>query len=181
MLWSPVYLKRRLSRPLPTKNGGILSTVKDVRTYVLALPDSPDPSAYWQRACQLLLDQADVEALSQRKLRGLAEKTKDGPQARRLLALAATYDGATRTEAAMIGGAGLQIIRDWVLHFNERGPDGLLERNRHPTGPCLPGSKANPCLEPPSLPAAGWTRRAAGPMRGLSVAPKPANALSPFG
>ena len=62
------------------------------------------------------------------QLRGLAKKTKDGPRARRLLALAATYDGATRTEAAMIGGAGLQIIRDWVLHFNERGPDGLRER-----------------------------------------------------
>ena len=59
-------------------------------------------------------------------LRGLARKTKDGPQARRLLALAAIYDGATRTEAAKIGGVGLQIIRDWVLHFNERGPDGLL-------------------------------------------------------
>ena len=59
-------------------------------------------------------------------LRGLAKKTKDGPQARRLLALAAIYDGATRTEAAKIGGVGLQIIRDWVLHFNERGPDGLL-------------------------------------------------------
>ena len=56
----------------------------------------------------------------------LAKKTKDGPQARRLLALAAIYDGATRTEAAMIGGVGHQIIRDWVLHFNERGPDGLL-------------------------------------------------------
>ena len=53
------------------------------------------------------------------QLRGLAKKTKDGPQARRLLALAAIYDGATRTEAAMIGGVGLQIIRDWVLHFNE--------------------------------------------------------------
>ena len=50
------------------------------------------------------------------QLRGLAKKTKDGPQARRLLALAAIYDGATRTEAAMIGGVGLQIIRDWVLH-----------------------------------------------------------------
>ena len=37
------------------------------------------------------------------QLRGLAKKTKDGPQARRLLALAAIYDGATRTEAAMIG------------------------------------------------------------------------------
>ncbi len=36
------------------------------------------------------------------QLRGLARKTKDGPQARRLLALAAIYDGATRTEAAKI-------------------------------------------------------------------------------
>ena len=60
------------------------------------------------------------------QLRRLAKKTKDGPQARRLLALAAIYDGAARTEAAKIGGVGLQIIRDWVLHFNERGPDGVL-------------------------------------------------------
>ena len=60
------------------------------------------------------------------QLRSLAKKTKDGPQARRLLALAAIYDGAARTAAAKIGGVGLQIIRDWVLHFNERGPDGLL-------------------------------------------------------
>ena len=51
------------------------------------------------------------------QVRGLARKT-DGPQARRLLALAAIYDGATRTEAAKIGGVGLQIIRDWVLRFN---------------------------------------------------------------
>src|SRR3979411_3027606 len=61
------------------------------------------------------------------QLRGLARKTKDGPQARRLLALAAMYDGATRTEAAKSGGVGLQIIRDWVLRFNARGPDGLLD------------------------------------------------------
>lgn len=60
------------------------------------------------------------------RLRGLAKKTKDGPQARRLLALAAIYDGATRTEAAKIGGVGRQIIRDWVLRFNARGADGLL-------------------------------------------------------
>src|SRR5690349_18583371 len=31
------------------------------------------------------------------------------------------------TEAAKIGGVGLQIIRDWVLRFNARGPDGLLD------------------------------------------------------
>jgi transposase len=59
-------------------------------------------------------------------LRGLARKTKDGPQARRLLALAAIYDGATRTDAAKTGGVGVQIVRDWVLRFNTRGPDGLL-------------------------------------------------------
>jgi transposase len=61
-------------------------------------------------------------------LRGLAKETKDGPQARRLLALAAIYEGASRSEAAKIGGVGLQIIRDWVLRFNARGPDGLLNR-----------------------------------------------------
>ena len=59
------------------------------------------------------------------QLRGLAKKTKDGPQARRLLALAALDDGAMRTEAAKIGGVGLQIIRDWVIWFNAHGPDGL--------------------------------------------------------
>jgi transposase len=36
------------------------------------------------------------------------------------LTLAAIYDGATRSEAAKIGGVGLQIIRDWVLRFNAR-------------------------------------------------------------
>jgi len=65
----------------------------------------------------------DFDAL---RLRDLARRSKDGPQARRLLALAAIYDGATRTEAAKIGGVGLQIIRDWVLRFNARGPDALV-------------------------------------------------------
>src|SRR3977135_620830 len=66
----------------------------------------------------------DFEAV---QLRGLARKTKDGPQARRLLALAAIYDGAKRTEAAKIGGGGLQIIRDWVLRVNAGGLDGRLD------------------------------------------------------
>ena len=37
------------------------------------------------------------------QLRGLAKRTKDGPQARRLLALAVIYDGGTRSEAAKLG------------------------------------------------------------------------------
>jgi transposase len=61
-------------------------------------------------------------------LRVIARTTKDGPQARRLLALAAIYDGATRTEAARIGGVTVQIVRDWVGKFNAHGPDGLIDR-----------------------------------------------------
>jgi transposase len=62
------------------------------------------------------------------QLRAIARRTKDGPQARRLLALAAIYDGASRTEAARIGGVTLQIVRDWVLKLNAHGPDGLIDR-----------------------------------------------------
>jgi putative transposase len=61
-------------------------------------------------------------------LRAAAKRSKDGGQARRLLALAAIYDGATRTEAAKIGGVGLQIVRDWALKFNAHGLDGLIDR-----------------------------------------------------
>jgi transposase len=68
---------------------------------------------------------ADFDASA---LRSCARKAKDGPQARRLLALAAIYDGATRTEAAKIGDVTLQIVRDWVMKFNANGPDGLIDR-----------------------------------------------------
>ena len=61
-------------------------------------------------------------------LRAAARQTKDAAQARRLLALAAIYDGASRTEAARIGGVTLQIVRDWVLRFNAEGPAGLIDR-----------------------------------------------------
>src|ERR1700712_3674549 len=61
-------------------------------------------------------------------VRVAAKKTKDGPQARRLLALAAIYEGASRTEAARIGGVTVQIVRDWVVKFNTDGPAGLIDR-----------------------------------------------------
>src|SRR3954462_2329495 len=65
-------------------------------------------------------------------LRAIARTTKDGPQARRLLALAAIYEGATRTAAARLGGVTVQIVRDWVVKFNAHGPEGLI--NRKPPG-----------------------------------------------
>ena len=56
------------------------------------------------------------------QLRALARKTKDGPQVRRLPASAAIYEGASRSEAARIGGVTLQIVRDWVVRFKDQGP-----------------------------------------------------------
>ena len=61
-----------------------------------------------------------------RMLRLAAKGSKNGPQARRLLALAAIYEGATRTRAAEIGGVTRQIIRDWVVKFNELGAVATL-------------------------------------------------------
>ena len=61
-------------------------------------------------------------------VRAAARRSKDAAQTRRLLALASIYEGATRTQAAAIGGVTLQIVRDWVVKFNAGGPDGLIDR-----------------------------------------------------
>ena len=55
-------------------------------------------------------------------LRRLAGKVKDADEARRLLALAAVYDGMDRGTAARIGGMDRQPLRDWIHRFNEHGP-----------------------------------------------------------
>jgi transposase len=57
-----------------------------------------------------------------------ARRSKDGPQAQRLLAMAALYDSASRTAAARIGGVTLQIVRHPVMKFNAHGADGLIDR-----------------------------------------------------
>ncbi len=77
------------------------------------------------------------------ELRALARRSKDAGQVRRLLALAAAYDGAPRGEATAVGGMDRQI-RDWALRFNAEGPEGLIDRK-------APGSK--PKLTPEQLSA----------------------------
>ena len=62
------------------------------------------------------------------RLHRIARDSEDAGQVRRLLALAVIYDGGSRTEAAEVGGVTLQVVRDWVLRFNEHGPDGLIDR-----------------------------------------------------
>jgi transposase len=60
------------------------------------------------------------------EIRDFARKSKNVGQARRLLAIAAVLEGASRTEAARIGGMDRQTLRDWVIRFNEKGPGGLI-------------------------------------------------------
>jgi transposase len=45
------------------------------------------------------------------------------------LAIAAVLDGSSREEAAKIGGMDRQTLRDWVIRFNEEGPDGLVNKS----------------------------------------------------
>ena len=47
-------------------------------------------------------------------LRGMARKSDDADQTRRLLCVAMILDGGCRSDAARIGGVGLQVIRDRV-------------------------------------------------------------------
>jgi transposase-like protein len=56
-------------------------------------------------------------------VRRVAKQAKDSGQARRLLAIAAVLEGASREDAAKIGGMDRQTLRDWVIRFNEQGPD----------------------------------------------------------
>ena len=91
-------------------------------------------------------------------LRAAAKRTKEGPQARRLLALAAIYDGATRTEAAKIGGVGLQVVRDWVVKFNAQGPDGLVDRKARTAAAAERGASRGVGGDPRERPDPGGSR-----------------------
>ena len=67
-------------------------------------------------ACIALRD--DYDSL---ELRGLAKRSLDTRQVRRLLALAAAYDGMSRAAAAWVGGVDRQTLRDWAHRFNQEG------------------------------------------------------------
>src|SRR3982075_2577792 len=71
------------------------------------------------------------------RLREAAKRSEDANQTRRLLALAAIYDGGSRGDAARIGGVGLQTVRDWVLAFNAEGPPGLVDGKAPGKAPLL--------------------------------------------
>jgi transposase len=59
-------------------------------------------------------------------LRGLAGKSTDAAQVRRLLALALILEGHPREAAAALAGMERQTLRDWVHRYNDEGVAGLL-------------------------------------------------------
>ena len=59
-------------------------------------------------------------------VRSLAKASRDAAQTRRLLAVASIYDGGSHKQAARIGGVTPQIVRDWIVRFNDRGAAGLI-------------------------------------------------------
>src|SRR5919112_5068306 len=63
-----------------------------------------------------------------KRVRAAAREAQDADQARRLLAIAAAYEGQDRTTAAEIGAMDPQRLRDWVHRFNAAGPAGLIDR-----------------------------------------------------
>ena len=63
-----------------------------------------------------------------KRVRAAAREVEDADQARRLLAIAAAYEGQDRSAAARIGAMDRQTLRDWVHRFNAAGPEGLIDR-----------------------------------------------------
>jgi transposase len=87
---------------------------------------------------------SDFDAVA---LRCEARRSRDAAQARRLLALAAIYEGSPRSEAAKIGGVTLQIVRDWVVRFNAEGPAGLIDRKAPGSTPKLGATERQALLQ----------------------------------
>jgi hypothetical protein len=59
------YLSERLTPyPIPTKDGGVLRTIGDVRAYMRALPKTRALRAHWQYASRLFLDEVRPAALT---------------------------------------------------------------------------------------------------------------------
>lgn len=61
----PAYLAEELTQHLPTKDGGVLRTIAEASGYMLALShEHAELRARRRRAAELILEQADVAAVS---------------------------------------------------------------------------------------------------------------------
>jgi len=64
MLLRPEYLSQKLDQPLPTKDGGMLRTIRDACDYMTGMDKKRELLNHWQRACKLILAKEDVLTVS---------------------------------------------------------------------------------------------------------------------
>jgi hypothetical protein len=60
----PAYLQTKLTRPLPTKDGGTLHTIAEACSYMTNIGNKRELRTHWQRVCKLILAKEDVLTLS---------------------------------------------------------------------------------------------------------------------
>src|SRR5256885_13145961 len=93
------------------------------------------------------------------QIRVLAKRSKNAAQTRRLLALAAIYDGGSRTEAARIGGVGVRTGGGLGLGVKTGGAPGFGDGKGPGEPPPLHGGNpAGLCQDVPSGPVPGGLR-----------------------
>jgi hypothetical protein len=64
MLLRPEYLSQNLDRPLPTKDGGILRTIRAACDYMTSMGKKRELLGHWQRVCKLIHAKEDVLTVS---------------------------------------------------------------------------------------------------------------------
>jgi hypothetical protein len=64
MLLRPAYLSQELDRPLPTKDGGTLRTIRDACDYMTGMGKKRELLSHWQRVAKLVLAKEDVLTVS---------------------------------------------------------------------------------------------------------------------
>jgi len=60
------YLSQKLDRPLPTKDGGTLRTIRDACDYMTGMGKKRELRQHWQRVAKLVLAKEDVLTVSRR-------------------------------------------------------------------------------------------------------------------
>ena len=105
----------------------------DSQSHCFVIPYAAE-SMCWRLSSVTISLRDDFDAAG---VRTLAARCDNVNQARRLLSIAAIYDGMNRCDAARVGGMDRQTLRDWVHRFTTDGPDGLCDGKAKGAAPRL--------------------------------------------
>ncbi len=59
----PAYLSKKVIPPVPTKDGGMLRTIREACEYMAAIGKERELHSRWQHVRKLILEKADVVAV----------------------------------------------------------------------------------------------------------------------